>query len=275
MKFDWKFVVATIVGLAALVIPVWLWQFDLQSKALVVQLVSSTALSPQTSSIKELKISLDGIVVEQPTLSILEILNEGAKPIATSDFESSINITTSDSSKILRARIVDSTPPDLKPIIALNQQSIEIKPLLLNPRDRFTIAILTSGESPNFSAMARISAISQIQLRKTLNAMVPGPSLTTQRIMAFASALVASISAAVMAVSYGYGQSSIARIPRILFVISTLSAAILVAITFAEIARTGSKSWQFWTLFSIAVLCYYAVAVITLKSVRIRTSNAG
>lgn len=164
MNFDWKFFVTLLATVAGLAVPVWLWQFDLNAKSLTVRIVSSVPLqSPSANSIPDLQISIEGEPVDNPVISTLEIANDGAKPIPTSDFESDIELQISEVSKIIRAKVAEVEPEDLKATVSVDGQSVRLKPLLLNPNDKVTLSVLTSGAIPEFSPRARIAGVPSIK----------------------------------------------------------------------------------------------------------------
>lgn len=164
MKFDWKFFVTLIATIAGLAVPVWLWQFDLKAKSLTVRLNASVPLhSQEVTSIPDLQISIGGERIESPVISTLEISNDGEKPIPTSDFESDIELQVGKLTKLVRARVSEVDPEDLKATISVDGQSVRLKPLLLNPKDKITVAILTSGEIPTFIPRSRVAGIPSIK----------------------------------------------------------------------------------------------------------------
>ena len=163
MKFDWKFALSILAAIAGIVVPIWLWQFDLKSSSVIIKLTSSVSLQPENrNSIPDLKLMIAGAEISSPYLSTIELINDGSKPIPASSFEGPIEITSDKSSTLIRARILSSNPTDLQPVIEYSDQSITLKPLLLNPKDSITIAILTSGTQPNFAGRARIAGITKI-----------------------------------------------------------------------------------------------------------------
>jgi hypothetical protein len=162
-SFDWKFYAMLIPAIAGVVLPVLLWQVDLASRALSVRLISSVALQPAPSQpIQDLQMTLDGVKIDSPYLSTLEISNEGSKPISTSDFESPLVISLAPGATNVRARITSRKPLNINGVLAMTPSAVTLQPLLLNPSDSLTLAIISSGTSPVFDAQARISGISKV-----------------------------------------------------------------------------------------------------------------
>lgn len=169
IKFDWKFFFTLFAAVAGLIVPILIWQADLSAKSLKIQLDSSVPLQfPGTLPITDLQIFIDGNQIKDPVFSTLEITNNGSKPIVTSDFESDIYLKLKNSSKIIRAKVTKVDPADLEITLKSDENSASIKPLLLNPNDKFTISILTSGEIPEFSPQSRIAGISSIKFNNQL-----------------------------------------------------------------------------------------------------------
>jgi hypothetical protein len=164
-RFDWKFAATLLVTFAGLVVPVVLWRFDVTSKSVELRVISTTALRPKgASSLDGVQVLIDGRAVETPFLSILQIQNIGSRPIATSDFEAATTITTNASTEVVKARLTMVEPFSLNPSISFAASSLVIQPLLLNPNDRFQVAVLTSGSAPEFSASSRIAGVSSISM---------------------------------------------------------------------------------------------------------------
>lgn len=164
MSFDWKFVVATLATIAGIFVPVWLWQADISARSLSVRLASSIALQPtEATSIPDIQISIDGVNIKSPFLSTLVLSNDGSKPVTVSDYESPIELSVGQDTQIVRARISSVEPHNLKAELDTSKQSVKLRPLLLNPDDTLTIAIITSGGSPSFDARARIAGISKVK----------------------------------------------------------------------------------------------------------------
>jgi hypothetical protein len=46
-RLDWKFFIMLILTAGGLIVPIWLWQYDLSSKALTLTIKSTAELQPQ------------------------------------------------------------------------------------------------------------------------------------------------------------------------------------------------------------------------------------
>jgi hypothetical protein len=163
ITFDWKFFVTLLAGIAGVVVPVFLWQFDLSSRSLSTRLVTSVALQPEVGAAGEgLQVVLDGAKLESPYLSTLELTNDGSKPIAAADFEVPLELRVAADRKVVRARISSSQPASIPGSLVVGDQVVKLQPLLLNPKDSITFAIITAGGVPSFEPHARISGVSKV-----------------------------------------------------------------------------------------------------------------
>lgn len=162
---DWKFAATLIVAIAAAVVPVWLWQADLSSKSLAITLSTRLPLQPtEKESLQGLEVSVDGKRIENPYLVVLEISNDGSKPILASDFESPLDIRLASDTYFVRSRITSKTPKDIDTDISTEKTRISLKPTLLNPNDSVSLTIVTGGVAPILETRARVAGISSITI---------------------------------------------------------------------------------------------------------------
>lgn len=148
---------------AGVVVPIWIWRADLISKSLEFRVASQASLEPAKSGdIKGLQITLDSAPLDRPYLTVIELLNDGSKPIPSSEFEGPVEVRLSGDTKVVRAQLVSANPKSLEAKVSASEHSIAIAPLLLNPEDKLTISVLTSGGPPSFSPHARIAGVAEI-----------------------------------------------------------------------------------------------------------------
>lgn len=162
---DWKFAATLFVAIAGVVVPVWLWQADLSSKSLSITLTTRVSLQPtDKESLQGMAVSVDGKSIENPYLVVIEIANDGSKPILASDFESPLDIRLASDTYFVRSRITKKEPKDIDTDISSDTTSISIKPTLLNPKDSVTVTIVTAGIAPVFETRARVAGIPSIAI---------------------------------------------------------------------------------------------------------------
>lgn len=162
LNFSSITLLATVAGI---VVPIWIWRADLTSKSLEFRVASQASLEPAKSGdIKGLQITLDSAPLDRPYLTVVELLNDGSKPIPSSEFEGPVEVKLSGGTKVVRAQLVSSSPKSLEAKLTFTENSVAVAPLLLNPEDKLTISILTSGGPPSFSPRARIAGVAEIKL---------------------------------------------------------------------------------------------------------------
>jgi hypothetical protein len=161
--FDWKFFVTLAATVAGVIVPVYLWQLDLSSKALTVRLVSSISVinDPGDPGLG-LQLTIEGANVEAPYLSTFEVINSGSRAILSSDFESSMEIDAGKDISVVRAKVASTIPGDIQATVSALGQQVKIQPLLLNPGDALTIGVITAGGAPFFVPRARVAGIARV-----------------------------------------------------------------------------------------------------------------
>lgn len=163
MKIDWKFTVTLLIAIASGILPIWLWQADIRSKSIKVEVVSNTPLYSEINDLfKELTFSIEGKLIDRPHYVHLRIKNVGSKPVLTSDWESPMYLETQPGSNIKFLKKLLYSESDLTPTIENNERRITINPMLLNPGDSFGLLVIAVGESPSFITSARIAGVSRI-----------------------------------------------------------------------------------------------------------------
>ncbi len=187
---DWRFYVTLVVGIASVLGPFWLANIDQKSKSLSLMVVSQVSLQPSPKeSVSGLEISVEGKPVNSPFSSVIEIKNDGSKPITTNDFEAPLEVHVGSAINIIRAQISKKSPEDIEPDITYDNHVIKLKSTLWNPNDTISISMITSGAQPIFNTKARIVGISSVAVKDSTK---PTSNLLTIAILllaAFALAL--------------------------------------------------------------------------------------
>jgi len=165
---DWKYLVMLAVTVAGVLAPIWFANYQNPSKKVVVRVLSQSALQP---TIKEkvpgLQVLFDGTVLAEPYLSVLQIVNEGKRPVSTNDFEAPLELHVESNQNIVHARVSEKIPEDIYADVSWEKQAVQLKPTLLNPNDSITVAILSAGGTPSFVSRARINGISAVPVLGT------------------------------------------------------------------------------------------------------------
>lgn len=169
-KKNWRFLLTIMVAFIGAVIPVWLAKQGQSGPSLLILLQSQTSLELfNMEELSDLEISIRGLPIKKPFLTIFELKNNSETPIMRKDFEAPIEIHAGPIAKIVRANITRKLPNDLEIDLAWDNQAVRIKPMLLNPKDSIAFSILTSGGQPSFSSKARIVGISSIPIVESTN----------------------------------------------------------------------------------------------------------
>ena len=136
-------ITAVVLGL----ISVWLARRHY--KDIYCKIQSATPIGTSGAQIKGPQVVLEGQIMEDTKLVLIEIKNMGNAPITSDDFGSPIRIVVEsdvENARILDAGITDANPRDLLQVASLtfDSRSAELSPLLLNPRDSLTLKLITA-----------------------------------------------------------------------------------------------------------------------------------
>jgi hypothetical protein len=136
-------------------------------KRLEYVVTTSTQLLPGPL-VKDLQVSHKGSVVENPSLTIVRIVNTGDQPIKASDFESNLTVKFDGVHELASATWTATRPPDLRPEIEIDGgRVVHIKPTLINPGDMLQLQVLSAGEAGELRFGGRVAALKVAQ-RKSL-----------------------------------------------------------------------------------------------------------
>ena len=161
-------VIATIIlGLAAIIVAIILFLLGKKKKRLAYYIISNIQLVGIENSIRDkIKILYDEKQVTNVHLVSIKFINNGNEPISVDDFDKPISIKYDSAVNILTHEILEKNPEDLDALIRKTENSLEIKPLLLNVNDEFIVNILASDFEGNLEVSARIKGINKIEIYK-------------------------------------------------------------------------------------------------------------
>jgi len=167
MNIDWKYTTATLIGIAGIIITVWYAKFTPGAKSIELTIASKSALNDiGESNINDLEIAFEGEYIDNPSLTVLTIENNGLESIRSSDFEKNLKIILDDDVNILKVSKSSSNPGWLEPIIVAAESTVELSPILLNPNDSISINILSDGYPSEIETQSRIAGITTIEVEK-------------------------------------------------------------------------------------------------------------
>ena len=170
------------------------WFADRNAHSLRVRIVSQIALQPfAAGSISKLQLTFNGDPLMSPYLSVLELSNNGTKPILRNDYEKPIEIVISNDAIVKFVEVSGAKSRSLEPKYKLTENVVQIEPLLLNPDDVVAISILTSGVVPKFTTKGRVANIAALSIDEASiqNNGISGYAVVFRLIAAFLLAVVA------------------------------------------------------------------------------------
>ncbi|MEI8594050.1 hypothetical protein [Photobacterium sp. Hal280] len=153
-----------IISCISVLLPLILWLVDQESNELHVELVSIDNLAPQLAGDSELKMLFDGKPVESPNIINITIRNKGSEPIKKSDFDSPITFVFEDKTKILKTSLKSTFPPSIPVELNNHENSVVVKPLLLNQEDTINLSIMVNGNPNSLSVFARVAKVAEVKL---------------------------------------------------------------------------------------------------------------
>ena len=255
MRLDWKFWLVLAATLAGVLVPVWLWRADLGARSLHFRKISQTSLQPpDAAKTLDLRVSLAGAELSTPFLTVLELTNDGAKPVPSSDFETPIEVSPSNKATIVRASVTGTMPRELTPSLSVEAGAMRMKPLLLNPGDSITIAVLTTGEPPVLISRARVAGVSSVPI---LDEQIKSRSPVLLG-LAFVAALLCFVTQ--MLVVDGWPSRGVSLRPRAAFAIFVPGSIGGVSLLNAGLEAFGIEG--FWPLAASYAACVIVAAFV-------------
>lgn len=256
LRIDWKFWIALVATLAGVVVPVWLWRADLEARSLHFKMLSQTSLHPlDAPKTLDLKVSAAGIELPTPYLTVFELINNGEKPVPSADFETPIEIVATNKARIVRTSVTKASPEDLVPSISTEEAAVKIKPLLFNPGDSLTIAILTSGDQPAFVSRARIAGIRSVPI------VDEREKITPRWVVAVSAVVMLMALAAAGVVVDGWPSAGVHLRPRsafLTFVVAMILAAFAAVIGFDSMGVKGVWPVILTMALAVGLMSYFA-----------------
>ncbi len=135
-----------------------------EEKSLSYEIIAqSKIIDLNSSDLINLKVAYKKEAISTLTSVHFHIINSGNIPISRQDFDKKLGINFGKGTKILLAQVSDTLPKNLKPIVSFKSNELNIKPLLLNPKDRFTVNAYISGEYKSIKFDVRIKGIPDIK----------------------------------------------------------------------------------------------------------------
>lgn len=106
-------------------------------------------------------LAIDGVATNKPFISTIIIRNTGNIPIKKEDYDTPIMLHIANEPTIAQVRY-QMSPPEINADMVLSPKKATISPVLLNPEDKITIHVFSSGGRPEFEMGARIKGVKVI-----------------------------------------------------------------------------------------------------------------
>lgn len=119
-------------------------------------------VSVENTLAEQIEIYYNKVPVREVNLYVIYFANTGNMPILASDFVEDISIEFVGSLNILEVSVANVQPENIKPRFNNHGNIVKLSPLLLNPRDSFTIKVLVSRTS-SIKVSGRLIGISKIK----------------------------------------------------------------------------------------------------------------
>ncbi len=138
-------------------------------KGITVQVISVITLLNRAAKAdgKGLRVLLGEDCVGNFAVVLLRVANTGGSPILAADFESPLSISFKNVKKVYFSAVKSAVPSNLRPVNTSNGNTVQIAPMLLNPRDSFIVeAGIDLGdkeEDLEIVAEARVVGVSSIR----------------------------------------------------------------------------------------------------------------
>lgn len=138
--------ISALIGIASIIVALIVFLLQRRRKNLGYQILVDVQLIHRSKVLGDkLRIMYDDQEVKSVRLQQIRFIANGSKAISASDFERDIRIAYPEDAILLDVFLGQNKPSELNIIADVESHSIRIKPLLLNPGDRFQIQILTTS----------------------------------------------------------------------------------------------------------------------------------
>ena len=147
-----------------LITPYWGAIFT-ENKALTYEVIEKKKLSElgaDESVGSRLKMVFNGRDVKQGTYVVIAIENSGKAPVRAEDFYSDIVIKI-EGGEIISAQLIETQPENIPLQMVQQKSSVSIKPMLLNPGDRFLLKMFSDNDLRIVGVQSRILGVSSIE----------------------------------------------------------------------------------------------------------------
>ena len=158
----WTFV-GVVFALLAVIITVVIYFAQRKKKKLSYEIVSTTQLLGVKEEIKgKVKVLYEGSEVKNVHLLTIKFINTGNVPIASSDYERPLVMNVNEGATVLTHEIINEEPENIGIKVDVDGCEFNFSPVLLNPKDSFTVKALVSDLEGKPKIDGRINGVKSI-----------------------------------------------------------------------------------------------------------------
>ncbi len=106
---------------------------------------------------EDLEVRHHGVVIPEPALSVVRMVNTGDRAIRAEDFETDLTVTFEATRELVSASWSATRPDDLRPGIQIKGTRLLIAPKLINPGDMLELQVLSAGPPSGVSVAGRVA----------------------------------------------------------------------------------------------------------------------
>ena len=162
------FIIGNIVAIIAVLVSLILFILSTKSKGFSYYIESANSVVRVEENVSDkVEVLYEGSKVENVNLIVVTIRNSGNLSIEKEDFTRPVLFGFGWDAKVLSVSVVETEPPSFDPSFLLNDNTVELVPILLNGGDNFIVNFLVSDWDPDaFEVHGRIVGVKDIKLEK-------------------------------------------------------------------------------------------------------------
>jgi len=150
--------ISVAVGIAALAFTV-LSYLNRRGRARVEYIVTMSRPILPGRVADDFEVAHQGVMVADPAVSVLRIVNTGDRAIRPEDFETDLTVTFDAVDKIVSASWSATRPDDLRPGIEIEGDRVLVAPQVINPGDLLELQVLSAGPPNRVSVGGRLADV--------------------------------------------------------------------------------------------------------------------
>jgi hypothetical protein len=162
----WQFIGA-VLAVLAIIVTLALYFMQRRRKILTYEILSRTPLLSVAEELEgKLQILFEGEPVQKVHLLVLKLANTGNVPVTTADYEKEVKFKFGDKTRILTAEVSEMNPSNLMATVSIDNESVVLKPVLLNSGDAVTIKALLSQFNGIVNVDGRVVGVKAIEKKR-------------------------------------------------------------------------------------------------------------